>query len=259
MNVLQAVLLGLVQGMTEFLPISSSGHLVLASHLLGIESDNISFEVAVHLGTLLAVLAYFRRDLAMVVHDFFRGGGGRRVGWMLILATVPTAIIGFSFRDAFEALFQAPQYACGGLLVTSAILFAAERVRAGARPLTGVRWIDALVVGTMQGLAIIPGISRSGSTIAAGIFAGLDRDPAARFSFLLAIPAILGAGVLHLGEFGSINGAEALPFILGVLASMFSGYAAIGVLMAVLRRGKLYMFSAYTATIGIIGLLALPA
>lgn len=258
MNTLQALILGIVQGLTEFLPISSSAHLVFFNYFLGVETSDISFEVAVHFGTLISVIFYFRRDLAQVFVDFFRGGPMRKVGWMLLLAMVPTGIIGLGFQDIIEGLFQSPKFAAGGLILTSLFLFTAEKVRAGNRPLNGVRWTDALLIGFLQGLAIIPGISRSGSTISAGLFAGLDRDSAARFSFLLVIPAILGATLLHIGDFASQGADLALPFIVGTLASMISGYLAIGILMAVLRRGRLYGFSAYTAVVGILGLLFLP-
>lgn len=257
MNGWQALLLGLVQGLTEFLPISSSGHLVLVNHLLGIENETIVFEIAVHLGTLLAVLVYFRRDLANVIRDFFAGGPYRRTGWMILLALVPTAIIGFGLNDFFESMFQAPQYASGGLLVTSVILFASEKVRQGDRVLTRIRSLDALIIGTLQGLAIMPGISRSGSTIAAGLFVGLSRDTAARFSFLLAVPAIIGAATLHAQDFVELPAELVGPSLVGFVAATVSGYAAIGILMAVIRRSRLYVFVAYTAAVGALGLIFL--
>lgn len=258
MNVWQALVLGLVQGLTEFLPISSSGHLVFADYLLGVHNETIFFEVAVHLGTLLAVLVYFRKDLSMVVVDFFKGGDGRRIGWMLILAMVPTAIIGLGFKDTFEAVFQQPRHAAIGLFVTSALLFFAEKVKQGNRPLTGVTWLNALLIGTLQGMAIMPGVSRSGSTIAAGLFSGLTRDAAARFSFLLSIPAILGAAVVTAKDFAGVDPGLVVPSIAGVIASAISGYIAIGVLMAVLRRGTLYGFVIYTLIVGILGVVLLP-
>lgn len=257
MNVIQAFFLGLVQGLTEFLPISSSGHLVLGEHLLNIQSGDITFEVAVHIGTLLAVLVYFRQDLCAVVVDFFRGGKMRRAGWMLLLATVPTGLIGFGFKDLFESLFAAPRFAAAGLLVTSLILFLAEKIKRGDRPLSKVRSLDALLVGLLQGFAIIPGISRSGSTIAAGLWVGMSRDAAARFSFLLSIPAILGAAVLQAGDFQRVDPGQYLPMAVGIIASAISGYLAIGILMRVLRQGKLYGFSIYTSLVGILGLLFL--
>lgn len=258
MNAWQAALLGLVQGLTEFLPISSSGHLVLFNHFLGVMDESIVFEIAVHLGTLIAVLVYFRKDLAMVIVDFFRGGPGRRVGWMLILAMVPTAIIGFGFKDFFESMFSAPRYASAGLLFTSLILFLSERVRSGSRKLTGIRWIDALIIGTLQGLAIMPGVSRSGSTIAAGLFVGLERDAAARFSFLLAIPAILGAALLHAKDFATLPSEMVVPSTIGFIVAMVSGYAAIWLLMSIIRRSKLYVFVVYTLVVGVLGLIFLP-
>ncbi len=258
MTAWQAALLGLVQGLTEFLPVSSSGHLVLVNHLLGIIDKSIVFEIAVHLGTLVAVLVYFRRDLIMVIHDFFKGGPGRRVGWMIVAASVPTAIIGFGLGDFFESMFEAPRYASVGLLFTSMILFAAERVRQGKRELTGIRVLDALIIGTLQGLAIMPGVSRSGSTIAAGLFVGLDRDTAARFSFLLAIPAILGAFVLHAKDFVALPSEMVMPSIIGSVIAMVSGYFAIELLMRIIRSSKLYVFVAYTLVLGVIGLIFLP-
>ncbi|MFH0882122.1 MAG: undecaprenyl-diphosphatase UppP [bacterium] len=259
MSLLKALILGLVQGLTEFLPVSSSGHLVFVNYLLHVESSSIAFEVSVHFGTLLAVIVYFRQDLARVIVEFFRGGEGRRTGWMLILASVPTAIIGLAFKDTFESLFQSPRSAATGLLVTSILLFFAERVRRGERPLGKVRIFDALLVGTMQGMAIVPGISRSGSTISAGLFSGLSRDTAARFSFLLSIPAIVGAGLVEAKDMVDLSANFAGPAIVGTLAAAVSGYLAIGMLMAVLRKGKLYGFSIYTAIVGVLGLLLLPS
>jgi undecaprenyl-diphosphatase len=258
MSAWQAVFLGLVQGLTEFLPISSSGHLVLLNHLLGVTDDSIVFEIALHLGTLIAVLVYFRKEIVIVVRDFFKGGPGRRLGWMLILAMVPTAMIGFGLGDFFESMFVAPRYASAGLVFTSLILFAAERVRQGNRGFTGIRIVDALIIGTLQGLAIMPGVSRSGSTIAAGLFVGLDRDTAARFSFLLAIPAILGAAVLHAKDFAQLPGEMVMPSIVGFIIAMLSGYMAIWVLMWIIRSSKLYVFVIYTLIVGIAGLVFLP-
>ena len=228
MSLLKALILGLVQGLTEFLPVSSSGHLVLAQYLLKVGENNIAFDVSVHLGTLLAVIVYFREDLARVIVQFFRGGEGRRTGWMLILASVPTAIIGFAFKDTFESLFASPRSASIGLLITAVLLFVAERVR-------------------------------SGDTISAGLFAGLGRDTAARFSFLLSIPAIVGAGLVEAKDIAGLGDHFAGPAIIGTLAAAISGYLAIGILMAVLRRGKLYGFSVYTAVVGLLGLFLLPA
>ncbi len=257
MSLLKAIILGLVQGLTEFLPISSSGHLVLFSKFMSVSNETIVFEVAVHLGTLVAVLIYFRKDLINIIVDFFKGGENRRVGWMIILAVIPTAIIGFGFNDLFESIFHAPRYAAMGLIATSVILFASEKVRRGNRKITNVRWVDALIIGTLQGLAIMPGISRSGSTIAAGLFAGLDRDAAARFSFLLAIPAILGAALLHSKDFVSIETSFILPCIVGAFVAAISGYFAIGLLMKILREGRLYIFVAYTLILGIVGVIIL--
>ena len=171
---------------------------------------------------------------------------------------VPTGIIGLGFKDIIESLFKSPQFAAGGLIFTSVILFLSEKIRRGDRLITKTRWYDAIFIGFMQGIAIIPGISRSGSTIAAGLFAGMSRDAAARFSFILSIPAILGATVLHIKDFTAIEPQAVLPFIIGAGAAMVSGYIAIGTLMLILQRGRLYGFSIYTMVIGILGIIFLP-
>jgi len=259
MSVWEAILLGLIQGLTEFLPISSSGHLVLTNFLLGVNNPTIVFEIAVHLGTLVAVLVYFRKDLIKVIIDFFKGGSGRNTGWMIILATIPTALIGFGFKDLFESIFHAPRYAAIGLILTSLILFSSEKARSGKSELANIKWWQALTIGLFQGLAIMPGISRSGSTIAAGLISGLERSTAARFSFLLSIPAILGAALLNIKDFMDIPSSLVVPSLFGVVVSAISGYAAIGLLMAILRKGRLYGFVVYTLIVGIIGVILLPS
>jgi len=258
MTIWEALILGLIQGLTEFLPVSSSGHLVLTNFLLGISNETIVFEISVHMGTLLAVLVYFRKDLAKVIVEFFKGGDGRKTGIMLIAATIPTAIIGLTLNDFFESVFHAPKYAAGGLIFTAFILFVSERVRSGKTKLHNIKWWQAVLIGLFQGFAIMPGISRSGSTIAAGLIFGVSRDSAARFSFLLAIPAILGAAVLHSKDFVAIPGDLILPSFLGVIVAAVSGYAAIDILMKILQRGKLYVFVGYTLIVGIVGLIFLP-
>ncbi len=255
MSFWQAIILGLVQGLTEFLPISSSGHLVLAHHFLGLAEENMVFDVAVHLGTLFAVFVYFRRDLVALVLGFFKGGPLRKVALLIILGTVPAVIFGLGLKDLIEELFSSPAFVSGGLLVTSALLFLSEKLQKQSRPLEKIRWQDALLIGCFQALAILPGISRSGSTIAGGLIRGVDRDAAARFSFFLAIPAILGAAVLQLGDLGGMTAKEWSVMGVGVIASMISGYVAIGILMAVLQRGKLYGFSIYTLVLGVGGLI----
>ncbi len=250
----QAIVLGLVQGLTEFLPISSSGHLVLMHHILGLAEESLVFDVAVHLGTLFAVFVYFRRDLASIIAGFVKGGPLRMVVWLIAIGTVPAVIIGLGLKDTIEALFVSPAFASGGLLMTSLLLFLSEKLQKSERALLQLRWLDAIVIGCFQALAILPGISRSGSTIAGGLMMGVDRDSAARFSFFLAIPAILGAAVLQIPDLGEITSRQWLVMGSGVLASMLSGYVAIGILMAVLRKGRLYGFSIYTLIVGLVGL-----
>jgi undecaprenyl-diphosphatase len=218
----------------------------------------VVFEVAVHLGTLLAVVAYFRQDLRRVIVQFFRGGPGRLLGLQLLAATAITAAVGFTFEDFFASRFSQPRWALGGLLATSAVLSLAELVRRRhPRPLEQVRWRDVLAVGLMQAVAILPGVSRSGSTIAGGIFSGLTRDGAARFSFLVSVPTIAGVGLVQAKDIAAVPGEMALPLMAGTLVAALSGYGAIALLLAQLRRGRLTPFIVYTAVVGVAGLIVL--
>jgi undecaprenyl-diphosphatase len=207
MTIFQALLLGVIQGLTEFLPVSSSGHLAIAQHYLpGFNQPGLLFDVLLHFGTMLAVVIYFRRELVRLALACFRTGPeaetDRRILLLLVLASVPTAIIGLSFKDFFEQSFHNLPLIAVMLCVTGTLLFLSERLRKPGRTEAGLTGADALLVGTVQGLAIIPGISRSGSTIATLLLKGVDGETAARFSFLLALPAVAGATLLqtrHLG------------------------------------------------------------
>ena len=257
MDYLSAILLGLVQGLTEFLPVSSSGHLVLSQHLLGFQGPQLAFDLLMHLGTLLAVVIYFRQDIGQIVGSALKGSGeveGRRWIFMLVIATIPTALIGFVFRDQFKMLFGMPRVVASMLWVTAILLFLSDRIRLKEKNTeTRLTVPRSLLVGVAQGLAIIPGISRSGSTIAAGIFSGLNPDKAARFSFLLSIPAIFGASLLELGEISGIAAHDLLPYLAGALTAFVSGYLAIDVLLKMVIKRKLWKFSVYLFLAGLVG------
>jgi len=248
MTLANAAILGLVQGLTEFLPVSSSGHLVIAQHLLHFAEPNLAFDVVLHLGTLLAVFVYFRRDLLEILSALFGKGDPkwRRVALLILLGTVPTGVIGVLFKDLFERLFASPSVVALMLAVTGLLLFTADRVTKAARPLAGIGVLDALLIGLIQGVSIIPGISRSGSTIAMGLFRKIEADSAARFSFLLSIPAILGAVVLEGKEIlGHGLSGSGSAFFVGFVTAAVSGWLAIRILMAALKRKGLTVFALY--------------
>lgn len=263
---LQAIVLGLVQGLTEFLPVSSSGHLQAVPTLLGWPSGSLAFDVMVHAGTLVAVVIAFRGDLVALARGGLALAGtspdevrtARRLVLLLALATLPAALVGITLEDAITRAFESPRIVAGGLYLTAVLLVASERVRrrrGGAAasdegvPDREVTAATALAVGAAQALAIVPGVSRSGATIAAGLFAGLSRRAAARFSFLLSIPIILGTTVRMLPELTTpVEGALAFDgprIALGVAVATASGWAAIRVLLRLVERRDLTPFAIY--------------
>ena len=248
------VILGIVQGLTEFLPVSSSGHLVVMQHYLaGFTGPPLPFDVLLHGGTLVSLLIYFFKDIKDIIVSFFKGGTekrleNRRLGLMIILGSVPAGIVGIAFMDFFEALFSNIKTVSFMFLVTAALLFVAEKRSKTEVEEKRIGVVDALVVGTAQALAIIPGISRSGSTIALGLILGLKRETAARFSFLLSIPAVLGAFILNLKNLDSIN----LPYIVGVLLAAGVGLLAIKLTINAVVVKKLWIFSLYLVILGIV-------
>lgn len=267
MTLTHAILLGLLQGATEFLPVSSSGHLVLIPWLLGWPIPSVPFDAMVHWGTLVAVVGYFWRDWWGLLRGAVRGLRTRsladpqaRLLALLFLATVPGALAGALLEDFFEGMFARPVAAAAFLLTTAGILSAVEfgtaRFRSSRSPLEALSWSDALVIGVAQALAILPGISRSGATIAAGMGRGMSREDAARFSFLLAAPIILGAGAVQLVELAHAGdlAAEAPFLVTGFLTALASGLGAIHFLLAYVRRRPLYPFALYCALMGMLGL-----
>jgi undecaprenyl-diphosphatase len=267
MSILQALLLGLVQGATEFIPVSSSGHLVLVPWLLGWPSPSLAFDTMVHWGTLVAVVAYFWRTWRLLLSAWLRGLVRRdwrdplaRLAWLLVIGTLPAAAIGYFLADWFESLFSEPAWVSLFLLGTAGILILSEWLgtqsyaAGGARQIDSLRWPHALLIGFAQAAAIAPGISRSGMTMAMGLSGGLERPDAARFSFLLSTPIIVGAGLFQLIELSSQPGALAqVPVLVtGFLAAAVIGYLCIGALLRYLQRGRLYPFAVYCACLGII-------
>ena len=247
---LSAAVLGVVQGLTEFLPVSSSGHLVLFEHYLPIQGDEVAFDLILHIGTLLPVLWVYRSDLWGIVRDLFSGEGallsrpGVRLLLLMIVGTIPTGIIGVLLKDTFEALFQSRLPVGIAFGVTGLVLWATRYIPTGSTPLSALPWWKGLVVGLVQGLAITPGISRSGSTIAAGLLLGFEREAAARYSFLLAIPAILGAFVLKARDLEGLD-VSPQPMLIGFVTAAVSGYLALQLLLRLVRRGDFSWFALY--------------
>ncbi len=265
MTLIQTIILGIIQGLTEFLPISSSGHLVILPHLLGWElpaQDAFIFDVLVQVATLLAVIAYFWNDLWRIALAFVRGliqrkpfeEADSRMGWYLILATIPAGAVGLLIKDQVEAAFASPRAAAGFLLVTAALLVVAERIGKRSRGLQTFTWLDALAMGAAQILAIFPGVSRSGSTIVGGMLRDLDRPTAARFSFLMSVPVMLAAGTLALKDLLALpHLAQVLPpFLAGFAAAAVVGYLSIRWLLGYLTHHSLYVFAAYCAALGLL-------
>lgn len=281
MNVLQALVLGLLQGATEFIPVSSSGHLTLVPWLLNWTFDptlKAAFDALTHWGTLAALAAVFWRELwgitiaglrtlrgpdrqeastqAAPWIDCFRArvrnDAQARLAWWIVIGSIPAAAIGFVLEDFFEMLFGAPPIVSALLLVTAGLLAFSEWRGGQGRGLEDLNWIDAIAIGLGQAAAIAPGISRSGATIASGLVRGLRREAAARFSFLLSTPVILGAGVWQLKDLIAHSewAGHLAPLAVGLLASAVSGYACIRFLLNYLRKGKLYPFAVYCALAG---------
>ncbi len=260
MPLLHALVLGLVQGLTEFLPISSSGHLVLVPALLGWTPGGVAFDAVLHLGTLGAVLAYFRRDLGTLAWGWIEGVRRRRplgtpqarLAWAILVGSVPAALAGLLLEDWFARAFASPRAVGAFLLGTALLLALAEGLASrGTGSVEDVGLGMGLWVGLAQALAILPGISRSGSTLAAGMAAGLRREAAARFSFLLGTPIIAGAGLLKLLDLVRASPQEGWAALaVGLGAAFLSGYAAIWGLLAYLRRRPLWVFALYCAVAG---------
>ena len=267
MDIIQAIIIGIVQGLTEFLPVSSSAHLVFIQKLLGVESS-LAFDTFLHLGTLIAVLWFFRYDIYKMlkswwlsIQDILQGrfkegfydDPYKRLAWYVILATVPVGIVGVLFEDSVDALFSGALYVPAFFLfVTGTILYLSQRMSSGEINYNTITKKEALFMGLGQACAILPGLSRSGTTIAAGLTIGLNKEFAAKFSFILSIPAILGAFVLQLKDIGSAMDANVLPVILGFIASIVAGYLAIKWMLDLVKNKSLDIFAYYCWLMGLI-------
>lgn len=271
MTYLTAFLLGLVQGVAEFLPISSSGHLAIAQNLLGLEGAGSVpefFDVLLHLGTLIAVFAAYWTDICEMVVEFFRGIGdlvhrstpspvppARRLILLIIVGTLPLFAV-LPIRRHVQGLTDNMVFVGAALIVTGILLFLCDRVRKGRKTERSATWLDALLVGVGQAVATLPGVSRSGMTITAGCFVGYERRFAVRFSFLLSIPAVLGANILSIGDAvqAGINGAEVPMYLVGVVTAAVTGYLCIRLLKYVADKGRFGAFAYYCWAVGILTL-----
>lgn len=265
---IESVILGIVQGVTEFLPISSSGHLVIMQALFGQHEPQLLFDVMVHVGTLVAIFVVFRKDIADLIRTAFSMLGigeveGRSEWWLplaIVVGTIPTALMGVIFAERFERLFASMTAAGGGLIVTGVILMStvwsresSSETNAGGSTRIGLG--KALLIGTAQGIAIFPGVSRSGTTIAIALLLGVERELSARFSFLLAIPAIIGALVFELKDYSPAAQVGAAPtsvpiMLGGAVCAAVTGIFALIVLLNIVRRGRLSFFAYYCWAVG---------
>ena len=257
MTLLQAVVLGLVQGLGEFLPISSTAHLVIAPWLLGWTDPGLSFNVALHLGTLVAVIVYFWRDWVRLIRAFFMTVFERKIGddperrlvFYLLIALIPGAVIGLLLEEQAETVFRSPLLIAIAMIVMGIVLYVIDRMSAKKKELSETSLVDSLVIGFSQAIAIIPGVSRSGITISAGLFRGLTREAAARFSFLLSTPIIAGAGILQLRYI--LETALDLNLIVGVATATVSGFLSIKYLLLYVQKRNYRIFVYYRFVFGI--------
>ncbi len=251
MTIFQAIILGVVQGITEFFPVSSSGHLVIFQALFGLKEPQMAFDIFLHLGTLISVLIFFRKDILRLFSE------DRKTLLFLIVASIPTAVIGFLFKDVAEKFFAAPRAVGCMLGITGAWLVLASIYANRISQKRGLGLFNSIVIGIAQGIAVIPGISRSGATIATGIMTGLDNELAVRFSFLLAIPAILGASAVKAHKFfqcdivkykyhpAAANPEQMLCFWAGGITAMLIGILSIKVILKLIKNNKLHIFGIY--------------
>lgn len=262
---LRAIILGIIQGITEFVPVSSSGHLVLANHFIGFDIQDITFEIALHVGTILSVIIFFRKDIAVLLSSLYHFKDtsekrirDRKIVLYLAIGTITTGTLGFLMKGTVERIFYEPLFAAFMLLITGTIIFVSDYITPQQLEMDKTGFTRSVIIGISQAFAILPGISRSGSTIATGLFVGLKRVEAARFSFLLSIPAIIGATVFEARSFRTVARHHFLGYALGTLAAFITGYLIIALLMNLIKKRRLKIFSFYCwslATVVIIVLL----
>lgn len=264
MTYFQSIILGVIQGASEFLPISSSGHLVLATYVFGWDiqpREAFIFDVLVQVATLTAVIIYYWSDLMTILRSFIKDlmagqpfrGADSRLGWYLLLSTVPAGIAAVLFKDTLEAAFSKPRFAAYFLLATSLLLFLGELIGKRSRNLHTINWIDSMIIGSFQVLALFPGISRSGSTITGGLVRNFDRKSSARYSFLMAVPVMTAAGIM--AGYDLLRSPLLLinmpVYLAGFISAAFVGYLAIRWFIAYLSRQSLYLFAVYCAVISL--------
>lgn len=253
---LQAAILGVVQGLTEFIPVSSSAHLVLVPAALGWPMPTVGFDVFLHLGTLVALVLYFYKDLVSLFNPTAAARPGemsRRTLLMIVIASAVTGAIALAGRNWFEEQFQEPRTVGALLLVTAGLLLAGQLFSHGERPLDGMRPVEAAIIGIAQGLAVMPGVSRSGATICGGLFLGFERQLAARFAFVLGVPAVLGATLVKIVDI--LRGApveSTANCLVGFLTAALTGYLGIEAVMAIVRRASLVWLAFYCVLVGMV-------
>ena len=271
MQPFEAIILGAVQGLTEFLPVSSSGHLVIFQYLFNLKEPEVLFNVGVHMGTLIAVIIFFRKDLHSIiasVFSFFNGILKKKVSFadatqdmdiklalLIIVGTIPTGILGLFFHTIVDRIFSSVVLVGLMLIVTGLLLIITVWIKNNGKSIKRFSFKEALIIGLMQGISILPGISRSGSTIAVGLFMGLERETAARFSFLLSIPAIIGATILEFKDISTYPSAQIISMLIGAFTSCLVGYGALGSLLYIVKKGRLHFFAPYCFAAGVIALI----
>ncbi len=264
------MILGIVQGLTEFLPVSSSGHLVLFQHLFGLTEAELPFDISLHLGTLIAVFIFFRQDIYSMLVSIVRycrqalktgsfspsnDDSDLKLALLIVTGSVPTAIIGLLFHKIADQLFSSVLIAGSMLILTGIILFFTQFVKNSNKGVSLFSFKDSIMIGISQGLAIMPGLSRSGTTIAAGLFLGLKHETAARYSFLLSIPAILGASLLSFTDIAGNTPVPVKASVAGAFAACVTGYFALRFLFYIVKKGQLHYFSPYCLIIGIVSVI----
>ncbi len=266
MDIIQAIVYGAVQGFTEFLPISSTAHLILLPWFMGWNDPGLAFDVALHLGTLVALLVYFRSDWIALTRSSFDLLRGRtrtsdpnaRMVLFIVVATIPGALAGLFFEDIIEGALRSPAVISFTLIALALVLVAAERKGSRQKSLDGISWLDAITVGIAQAVALIPGVSRSGVTITAGLFRGMKREAAARFSFLLSTPIIAGAVAKQLLDIASLGLTpdQTVPLLAGIVSAGIVGYASIAFLLRYLQTRNTFVFVYYRIALGLVVYLA---
>ena len=260
MSIIEAIILGIIQGATEFLPVSSSGHLVLLPTIFDMTQPDLTMVGLVHLGSLLAVLIYFRRDLWDIVTAVLAGLRDRkpmgttnsRLGWFIVVGCIPAAMTGFLLEDFFDGIFGQPTWAAFFLLITAGLLVLGEKLMSGDKIFDTMTWKDTIIIGLFQTMALLPGVSRSGSTIVGGLLRGLDRSQAARYSFLLGVPVILGAGLLSVFDIVTNPALTTSPtaYVAAFVSAALVGYLCIYFLLNWVKNHSLYIFAIYCALLG---------